>query len=77
MSALKEKGEVQISTNAIGEIPQHKRSASGNHAMLDSLHQVDNSMLAELGYKAVFKREFSVCLQYTYLASRTNMYFCS
>lgn len=51
---------MQVSTHAIGDTPQHKRSFAGDHAMLDSLHLVDNSLLAELGYKAVFKREFSL-----------------
>ncbi len=67
MSSTKGEGEVQVSTHAIGDTPQHKRSFAGDHAMLDSLHLVDNSLLAELGYKAVFKREFSVRILLVYL----------
>jgi len=63
MSSTKEEGGVQVSTHAVRDVPQRNRSYAGNHAILDGLHQVDNSLLAELGYKAVFRREFSVCLQ--------------
>ena len=33
---------------------------------LDALHAKDNKLLAELGYKSEFKREFSVSLAFTF-----------
>lgn len=50
------KEDAQVSTHSVQAVSQ----SDGGRALLQTLHKADNRMLAELGYKAEFKREFSV-----------------
>lgn len=55
------KEDAQVSTHAVKSDGDGTQAERENHrALLQTLHKADNRMLAELGYKAEFKREFSV-----------------
>ena len=60
-----EKEDIQTSTYTVRSASQdHKHDAAlekeTQRTVLRTLHKADNRLLAELGYKAEFKREFSV-----------------
>ena len=60
-----EKEDMQTSTYTVHSASQDHRHETAleeeNHrTVLRTLHKADNRLLAELGYKAEFKREFSV-----------------
>ena len=44
----------------MGKSERQQTTVSTHVAQLDALHEVDNELLASLGYKSEFKREFSV-----------------
>ena len=59
------KEDVQTSTYTIRSASQDHRhdttlEEEDHRRVLRTLHKADNRLLAELGYKAEFKREFSV-----------------
>lgn len=55
------KEDAQVTTHAVKSDGDGTQAERENHrALLQTLHKADNRMLAELGYKAEFKREFSV-----------------
>ena len=60
-----EKEDMQTSTYTVHSAAQDHRHDTAleketHRTVLRTLHKADNRLLAELGYKAEFKREFSV-----------------
>ena len=54
MSTAKEKEDVQVSSHGASDEKERR------HGLLNSIHKLDDGLLADLGYRSEFKREFSV-----------------